>query len=657
MTRPVQVEVAHEMFSPQSGANTVLQLNMGEGKSSIITPMVAASLANGSTLVRVVVLKSLSREMFQIMVQRLTGLLNRRVCYFPFSRRTKLGQAELDCLLRLYEGCVKEGGVLVVQPEHILSSKLLLANELVSSGDSAQQNRSTEAIVSRCIRLQNWFERFSRDILDESDELLHVRYQLIYTVGKQQPIEGQPYRWKIVQNVLSLVAGSVKTIGNSLMQVWHPEPWAYPFMQFSIDNDGREALDVMLRGVAQELVDTDPISGLSTTHLDESERSLLVEFLLSPSENIQQEQGPLRQLFDQGISWNIILLLRGLLGHGLLLHALREKRWRVDYGLDLSRSLLAVPYRAKDVPSSRAEYGHADMAIVLTCLAYYYYGLTSEQVATCFRRLFRHRNPGSLYASWTRVIPEQNLPRSIASVRGINVEDGEQHSLVIYPLFRRNKALIDFFLSDTVFPLAAKEFPHKLPCSGWDLAETKSHPTTGFSGTKDNRFLLPTSISQEDVVGQGGTNALVLAYLLQHENDSYHCTMDDAGRQMSGKAILQLISQMEPRIRVLLDVGAQMLDMHNIELVKCWLNLNARFSSIEAAVFFDIDDQLTVLMRDGTTEPFVSSPYRQNLGNCIVYLDDAHTRGTDLKLPHTSRAAVTLGPRVTKDRLVQGKEK
>jgi hypothetical protein len=39
---------------------------------------------------------------------------------------------------------------------------------------------------------------------------------------------------------------------------------------------------------------------------------------------------------------------------------------------------------------------------------------------------------------------------------------------------------------------------------------------------------------------------------------------------------------------------------------------------------------------------------------CIVYLDDAHTRGTDLKLPRDTRAAVTLGPKVTKDRLVQG---
>jgi hypothetical protein len=34
-------------------------------------------------------------------------------------------------------------------------------------------------------------------------------------------------------------------------------------------------------------------------------------------------------------------------GEGILGYILKERRWRVDYGLDPSRTLLAVPYRAK----------------------------------------------------------------------------------------------------------------------------------------------------------------------------------------------------------------------------------------------------------------------------------------------------------------------
>ncbi|KAI9441026.1 hypothetical protein H4582DRAFT_1516312 [Lactarius indigo] len=89
--------------------------------------------------------------------------------------------------------------------------------------------------------------------------------------------------------------------------------------------------------------------------------------------------------------WSGILLLRGLLvdGEGILGYILKERRWRVDYGLDPSRTLLAVPYRAKDVPSLRAEFGHPDVAIALTCLSYYYGGLTKPQVLQVLR--FAHQ--------------------------------------------------------------------------------------------------------------------------------------------------------------------------------------------------------------------------------------------------------------------------
>ena len=97
--------------------------------------------------------------------------------------------------------------------------------------------------------------------------------------------------------------------------------------------------------------------------------------------------------------------------------------------------------------------------------------------------------------------------------------------------------------------------------------------------------------------------------------------------------------------------AAQMLDLQNLELAKAWLFISANAS---AAIYFNEDDELTVLTRDGSTQLLISSPFAQQLDQCVVYLDDAHTRGTDIKFPSGFRAAVTLGPKVTKDRLTQG---
>ncbi|KAG6846846.1 hypothetical protein C0991_002800 [Blastosporella zonata] len=95
-----------------------------------------------------------------------------------------------------------------------------------------------------------------------------------------------------------------------------------------------------------------------------------------------------------------------------------------------------------------------------------------------------------------------------------------------------------------------------------------------------------------------------------------------------------------------------MLDMQSTELVSRWLSL---VPEIDAIIFFNEADELVVMPRDGHIEKFISSQYSQKLDLCAVYLDDAHTRGTDLKLPKDFRAVVTMGPKLTKDRLVQGK--
>jgi hypothetical protein len=259
-------------------------------------------------------------------------------------------------------------------------------------------------------------------------------------------------------------------------------------------------------------------------------------------------------------------------------------------------------------------------------------------------------DPEMEYDYWVEL--GQDLPVALCQLNGVNTENEAQVDEVLVPIFSRNKRTVDFYLSQVVFPRAAREFPSKLPTSAWDLVEDKKNVTTGFSGTNDNRYLLPTSIAQEDPNFVLGTNALVMQYLLRAENDHYECIEGDNGERESATAFLQRLVNRDPEIRVLLDVGAQMLELQNGELAMHWLSLRP---DVSAAIFFNDSDHLTVVTPDGTVEPFISSPFNRQLDKCVVYLDDSHTRGTDIKFPRGMRAAVTLGPKVTKDRLVQGK--
>lgn len=212
-----------------------------------------------------------------------------------------------------------------------------------------------------------------------------------------------------------------------------------------------------------------------------------------------------------------------------------------------------------------------------------------------------------------------------------------------------------------------KEFPQKLSASGWDLGAVKIHPTTGFSGTIDSKSFLPFDVQYLDLPDQKGTNARVLEYLLRPENEvamlppiaeaSRGSVTEGASPPSSdAEALLDVVlARGDPCLRVILDVGAQILELTNAQVAEMWLRkARDQDKTVQAVIYFDDNEEMLVLDVSGSSESFWTSPYADQLDNCLVFLDEAHTRGTDLKLPNYYRAAVTLGAGLTKDRLVQG---
>jgi len=589
-----------------------------------------------------VVLKPLAQQMFHLLCRTLSGLTNRRIFYIPIDRSLRPDQALANRIHNLFVECMEAGGILLCQPEHILSFKLMAFEAL--SGSPSAPSRSL-------LNTQRWLEENARDILDESDEILSPKYQLIYTMGTQRAPDGKSMRWKLAQEVFTLIRvcardekyeGSLSVIGSS--------PQQFPQIRVFTQDCGQR----LLCQVAKCIVFENLLPSYSFRHFSAADQTTLLQFITETAIDRALYNQVIHICQNQGDSLTLkpVLLLRGLLGHGVLLTILKEKRWRVDYGLDISRSMLAVPYWAKDRPSSRAEFGHTDIAICLTCLSYYYEGLTDAQLGDCFQHLFKTDNPNQWYEEWIKDY-HNDLPKTLRSLRGLNLDDPVQCHEHIFPQLRHCKAVIDFFLSTIVFPKHMKEFPYKLSTSGWDLAQDRSSfgkLVTGFSGTNDNRFLLPQMIGQVDLGAHTHTNAMGLDCILRQENSKV-IHLPDAAKDIRG--MLELLRDEEAGARVLLDVGAQVLELQNKEVAALWLEVDPR-PEIEAAVFVDSKDDLQVLRRDGVVELLVSSPYKELLGRCVVYLDEAHTRGTDLKLPPGSRAVVTLGPRLCKDKLMQG---
>ena len=640
LIRPVQADIAREMISPSSGTNSIMQLNMGEGKSSVIVPIVAATLADGERLVRVVVLKPLSTQMFHLLLRKLSCLLGRRIFHMPTSRSVPLNKNKVEQLRNLCEECKRTGGILLVQPEHLLSFELMGFERLLSEDTD---------LGNSLVRTQRWLEDNTRDIFDESDEILSVRFELIYTMGTQSAIELSPDRWTIIQHVLGLVRRFADSVHQSQPQGLELRPGcagSFPSVRILQAPAADNLIEMVVRQVCKA-----GLPGVPVWNLPESVRASLFKFLTEVYVTEKDIQRLEDRIFRDDLMRQSLLLLRGLFTGGVLAFSLQQKRWRVSYGLDLSRTMLAVPYRAKDSPAARAEFSHPDTTIILTCLSYYYGGLSDEQLGVAFEKLLLSDHAQEEYECWVLDAPE--LPSASCQLSGVNLSDSGHCTRAVFPYLRFAKGVIDFYLSHIVFPKEMKEFPHKLSSSGWDLARTKTFPTTGFSGTNDSKYILPLSISQRDLRPQLPTNAKVLDCLLRPENSFKHLMLDSGLESLNAESLLQIVISSDPPVRVILDVGAQVLEWKNDEIAREWL-LRVPASDAQAVVYFDNHNNLAVLNRHGNTESLMISPFAKQMDLCLIYLDEAHTRGTDLSLPSNYRAAVTLGPNLTKDRLVQG---
>lgn len=604
--------------------------------------MAAAYLADKKRLVRVVVPEALLLQTAQIIQTKLGGLVGREICHVPFSRRTPTKSDTIKTFHEIHTALKASAGVMISLPEHLMSFKL-----------SGLQRLSDKMIVEATpmVKTQTWLDQTCRDILDECDFTLAVRTQLIYPSGAQTTIDGHPYRWEVSETMLMLVESHLDGLASRFphsIEVFRRPQGGFPLIFFL----RKDVEDVLLDLLVADIVD-DRTSFLPTKEMSPHDRSAVQEFITAPVVK-DSTVAQVHTLFAENLSAkNTTYLLRGLLVHRILLLALK-KRWNVQYGLHPQRDPIAVPFHAKGIPSEHAEWGHPDVAVLFTCLAFYLGGLTLEQMHQSLDHLIKSDDPSNEYERWTQ--SSEKLPGSLRQCNVINLDDDVQVR-ELWQHLHYSVIVIDYFMNKFVFPRHAKQFSVKMQTSGWDLplrqvsdpAKLVQPMTTGFSGTNDNRTLLPLNIEQKDLAGLSHTNAEVLGYLLEPRNRRYVLAADKRGKRLSEVDLLWGLQA--KGIRVLIDAGAQILEMDNRSLVQAWLHIEHK---APAALYFDSQNRPQILYRRGTQLPLLASLYADDLSDCLVYLDEAHTRGTDLKLPRLTQGALTLGMGQTKDHTVQG---
>eukprot|EP01119_Soliformovum_irregulare_P022540 TRINITY_DN7740_c0_g1_i1.p1 TRINITY_DN7740_c0_g1~~TRINITY_DN7740_c0_g1_i1.p1 ORF type:complete len:2004 (-),score=471.94 TRINITY_DN7740_c0_g1_i1:42-5480(-) len=649
--RPIQIKVAQEMLNNR---NQVLQLNMGEGKSKVIIPLLCCADQNRDQdekeLVRINVLSSQFGEVRSYLQRVLGGLLQKRVYIFPFKRKVKLSERHLQILHQQMIKCRESGGIILTTPESRMSFYLKWCETLYQGGSASPLHY--EKILWEPVT----------EILDESDEILRHKYQLIYTLGSQQHIDGLSDRWRMSLAIMrclfmaSLPAEEVppswqaalphlqhlrEALSQSEYCFFHCRERGYhSFPQFRIL---KEEFMTQLLPLLWKVIQHDPHCLTLFGHLSNS--GVIQDYVLNRFSEVEDTQ--FREAHRELPSGNSrasasLQTLRGLFSFDILKMAFM-KRHRIDFGID-KPDKMAVPFRAKDTPAEGVEFGHADVAILLTGVAYASAGLSASQTEACLHKLktMGSNEQKEMYRRWyhlSKEIMSEEDVEALSSVDAINMANVKQLQN-LHEYYRLNFEVISFFLDHFVFPKETKQFPAKIMASAWNIAE--GDRVVGFSGTDDTKFTLPNNIKQQTLPELASTNGKMISKLADN-NLSYLSV--EAG--LTASDILENMCRTDDW-HVMIDCGALIEGMTNQEVVQRVLTLRRDFGQ---GIFFDEQGRLRILDRGSTrSQPLANRPISLKT---FTYLDDPHTRGTDLPFPITSHAIVTIGTGLSKDKLLQ----
>eukprot|EP00899_Mesostigma_viride_P003650 jgi/Mesvir1/13286/Mv16551-RA.1 len=454
--RPKQHAVARHMMD-HPGA--IVQLNMGEGKTRVILPMLVLHWADGRNTVRLNFPTSLLDEAHDYLHGCLcAGVLERRLTILPFNRDVQITERGARTLARHVQLLTRSGGILLAAPEHRLSIKLKWHELAARPSDDA-----TRRLLAQ---LDN---RDVIDILDESDDLLHHRRELVYACGAPVPLPNGPNRWTAMQALLLVLQQGIRSKAEVWQVLTRPGVCVGLEADKSSDSEGLAAVTgasnsgkvghlagcshgefIPVRLVPGDALTAclpelrvcllgglmgDPPYELSWLGRGDVVRDArIMEFVTDPApEDVSAllasilPVGSLHE--DERAS---LLMLRGLLAGNLLFHEL-QKRHLVEYGVDrragsTRKKRLAVPFRAHNQPSDRSEWAHPDAALMLTALAYYHDGLTLGEMTECLRTLvgMAPSTQADFYNGWLAICERPR--RDIASTTLVAGSAGVQRS-------------------------------------------------------------------------------------------------------------------------------------------------------------------------------------------------------------------------------------
>jgi len=168
----LQVEIVNDFrMCLASGRSKVKQMIMGAGKTSVVAPLLALIVADGSSLVLSVVPKALVEMSRTRMRETFSAIMTKRIYTLEFDRSTQVKSS----MRRSLENAAANRGVVVATPTTLKSIMLTYVETLQQLKEPELTHSKRQQLVMQSEELCKILQIFKEGImlLDEVDLILH----------------------------------------------------------------------------------------------------------------------------------------------------------------------------------------------------------------------------------------------------------------------------------------------------------------------------------------------------------------------------------------------------------------------------------------------------------------------------------------------------
>ena len=698
--RAMQVQLVRDFMSNvRSGRSMVKGMLMGEGKTTVVGPLLALMLADGKRLVVQAQPAALLEFSRSILRSSFSSLMYKKIYTLTMERSSVVDDALFNKLVNARDS----SGIVISTPTALKSIQLKYI-ELLNLLDGVRHGvkEKHDEMVTEAHQLHRTLQLFRQSvlILDECDLILHpLKSELNFPIGAKEELDFAPNRWKLPIHLLDAVFFAERgrmSVGFQDSNRAHSILAALA----AVINDGyrQRALQrnphIVLLNTAFYFARMQPVLmdwlllWLESQHLSGLSEEQIKRYVLQPAAitsademlvaAVSQLAPKLNKMLNLSRDWLCSYLPHVLakidrVSFGLLNKDDLARAKQLDPLMPASRTVLAVPFVGKDVPSRSSEFAHPDVIIGLTILAYRYEGLRETDFhdiiaslrATLTKEIgpYAQRKSALRYNWWVREaggrirgqatykdddqasegqqagekkarkvsssIPEEERVEVVA-LRLLK-RSNEDQMRALYDLLRHLPDLIHFYLLEFIFPAAMRHQIVKLQASGQDIGGDMLFPVrVAFSGTPST--LLPFELGEAQF--QPGSDGLILHTLTSEDI----VRVQRVNEGWSVRGLLDAI--VSSHVHALIDTGALITGMSNLDVARYLLDrLDHSFAGV---VFLDELDRKMILVRaTGHVVPLATSGIP--VESRFAFYDQIHTTGMDIQHRLNACAVLTLG--------------